>query len=91
MNQKLLLTKNSNNLTPIFLFISEIFISILIFGCGPSINFIKTGSSIDAKSKDCIIEVFNSKTPERKYEELGILESEGKYGYDTFEDVLPKL
>lgn len=66
-------------------------ISEFIVGCGISTNFIQTGKTYNVKSKDCSIEVFNSKTPERKFEELGILESKGNYGHATFEDVLPNL
>ncbi len=63
----------------------------MFLGCGPSINFIQTGPPMAAKSTNCSIEVFNSTNPERKYKELGILEGEGQYGYDTFVEVLPKL
>jgi hypothetical protein len=87
MNQIFLLTKKTN----IIKHLSSVLITIFIFGCGTSTKFIKTGKLINAKSNDCYIEVFNSKIPERKYEELGILESEGNYGYDNLEDVLPEL
>lgn len=67
---------------------STFFIIICLIGCGAYTKFIKTGTSMPAKMDDCPIEVFNSNLPERKYDELGILEGDGS---DTFEDVLPKL
>ena len=91
MNQKYSSNKYLNILSLYFLIVSVILITIFIFGCGPSINFINTGTSIAAKSNNSPIEVFNSKIPERKYKELGILESEGEYGYASFEEVLPRL
>ena len=91
MNQKFLSTKNSDIQSLFFLIISVVFITMFFPGCGPSANFIKTGPSIAAKSNNCPIEVFNSSKPERKYKELGVIESEGQYGYDSFEEVLPKL
>ena len=65
-------------------------VTLFIGGCA-SANFIQTGKSYTAKPDDCAIEVFSSKTPEREYEELGILEGEGFFGGDTMEMLLPKL
>lgn len=90
MNQKFLPNKNSNFLFLILLYFPVIFLTMFL-GCGPTINFMQTGPSIVAKSNDCLIEVFNSTIPERKYKELGILESDGGIGFNMFEDVLPKL
>ncbi|MBU0475379.1 MAG: hypothetical protein KKF62_14620 [Bacteroidetes bacterium] len=87
MTQNILLTKK----TKILSLLSIVFFTIFIFGCGTSTIYIQTGKSMNAKSIDCLIEVFNSKIPERKFEELGILESKGIYSYNTFEKVLPKL
>ena len=56
-----------------------------------SAKFISTGKSYPAKSDDCEIEIFTSKLPDRAYEELGIIEGEGSFGKDSFEDVLPKM
>ena len=63
---------------------------LFIGGCA-SANFIQTGKSYSAKADDCEIEVFSSKTPDREYEELGLLEGEGFLGGDTMEMLLPKL
>ena len=64
--------------------------ALFIGGCA-SATFIQTGQSYAAKADDCEIEVFSSKTPDREYEELGILEGEGFFGGDTMEMLLPKL
>ncbi|MCP4581828.1 MAG: hypothetical protein GY839_09420 [candidate division Zixibacteria bacterium] len=61
-----------------------------IFSCA-SAKYIATGPSYPARPDDCTIEVFSSKLPDRDYEELGILEGEGSFGYDTLEKVLPKM
>ena len=63
---------------------------VLLGGCS-SAKFIKTGTSMAAKADGCDIEVFNSKLPDREYEELGIIEGEGFFGSDTLEKVLPKM
>lgn len=91
MIKKILLTKNSNILKPFFLIISVIYIITITWGCGTSTKFIQTGPSVTAKPNNCNIEIYNSKIPDRKYTELGVIESEGKYGYDSFEKVLPEL
>jgi len=59
-------------------------------GCA-SAKFIRTGPSYAAKPEDCPIEVFTSKKPDRKYEELGIIEGEGTWGADSMEMILPKM
>ena len=44
------------------------------------------------KPENCQIEIFSSKTPDRPYEELGILEGEsGALGEASLEDILPKM
>ncbi len=91
MNQKIFSINKSNIPNLFSLSITAVLISMFNWGCGPSTNFIKTGPSMAAKSNNCLIEVFNSKVPERKYQELGVLESEGEFGYDSFEKILPKL
>lgn len=91
MIKKKFLAKNFNIPNFFFLFISLTFIILFNWGCGPSANFIQTGSSAAAKPDNCNIEVFNSKAPDRKYRELGVIESEGQFGYASFEEVLPKL
>ena len=63
---------------------------MLLGGCS-SAKFIKTGTSMAAKADGCDIAVFNSKPPDRKYEELGIIEGKGSFGSDTLEKVLPKM
>jgi hypothetical protein len=67
-------------------------ISAMIFysACSTA-KFIATGKSYSANPDDCNIEVFTSKQPDREYEELGILEGEGSFGADSFENILPKL
>ncbi|MCP4632101.1 MAG: hypothetical protein GY855_04170 [candidate division Zixibacteria bacterium] len=56
-----------------------------------SAKFIATGSSYPPRPDGCDIEVFSSKTPDREYEELGIIEGEGSFGADTLEKILPKM
>ena len=63
---------------------------IIILSCA-SAKFIATGSSYPARDDNCSIEVFSSKIPDRAYEELGVIEGEGSFGYDTLEKVLPKM
>ena len=63
---------------------------IIILSCA-SAKFIATGSSYPARPDDCTVEVFSSKLPDREYEELGVIEGEGSFGYDTLEKVLPKM
>ena len=63
---------------------------LLAGGCS-SAKFISTGPSYDARPDACSIEVFSSKQPERKYDELGLIEGEGSFGADTLEKILPKM
>jgi len=63
---------------------------ITIFSCSTA-KFINTGSTYPAKAEDCPIEVFSSKTPDRNYEELGVIEGEGSLGHDSLEKILPKM
>ena len=67
-------------------------LSIIAFlaGCS-SAKFVATGPSYPARADDCPIEVFSSKSPDRPYEELGIIEGEGSLGADTLEEILPKM
>ena len=67
-------------------------LSMVVFlaGCS-SAKFIATGPSYPARADDCHIEVFSSKSPDRPYEELGIIEGEGSLGADTMEEILPKM
>ena len=65
--------------------------AILLLGGCASAKFIKTGPSVAPKPDDCQVEVFSSKLPDRAYEELGILEGEGFLGFDSLEEVLPKM
>lgn len=65
-------------------------IAFSLTGC-TSAKFVSTGQSYDARPDDCNIEVFTTKTPDREYEELGIIEGEGSFGADSFADVLPKI
>ena len=68
-----------------------IIVSLIFFvGCS-SAKFIATGKSYPPKPDDCNIEIFTSKQPDREYEELGIIEGEGSFGSDSFENVLPKM
>ena len=79
-------------LSKYFIFVMSLLLIItILIGCSVSAKFIKTGPSVDAKSSDCPIEIFNSKVPEREYVELGILEGEGMFGLASVEKVLPKL
>ena len=66
-------------------------VSLIIFVCCSSAKFIATGKTYPPKADDCDIEIFTSKQPDREYEELGIIEGEGSFGSDSFEDVLPKM
>ena len=63
---------------------------ITILSCA-SAKFIATGASYPARANDCPIEVFSSKLPDREYEELGVIEGEGSFGFDTLEKILPKM
>lgn len=62
----------------------------ILAGCA-SAKFIATGATYPPRADDCTIEVFSSKTPDRPYEELGIIEGEGSLGADTLEEILPKM
>lgn len=62
----------------------------IVAGCA-SAKFIPTGKAYPAKPADCELEVFSSKTPDRPYEEIGIIEGEGSLGMDSLEEVLPKM
>ncbi len=59
-------------------------------GCA-SAEFIPTGKVYPAKPANCELEVFSSRTPDRPYEEIGIIEGEGSMGSDSLEDVLPEM
>ncbi len=91
MNQRIVAIKIYTMQRLLSLTISVLSIIVIITGCSHSANFIKTGPFMVAKPGNCPIEVFNSKNPEREYQELGVIESEGQYGYDSFEKVLPEL
>ncbi len=67
-----------------------LFAAVTLNACA-SAKFVSTGKLYPAKPKDCEIEVFSSKLPDRDYEELGILEGEGSLGKDSLTDVLPKM
>lgn len=72
------------------LILAAILAMIFLGGCA-SAKFIETGPQSPAKEDDCPIEVFSSKTPDRDYEELGIIEGSGFLGGDTMSKVLPKM
>ena len=62
----------------------------IVAGCA-SAKFIPTGKAYPAKLEHCELEVFSSKTPDRPYDEIGIIEGEGSMGSDSLEDVLPEM
>jgi hypothetical protein len=64
--------------------------TMIFNGCAAA-RYVPTGSVYAAKSDNCPIEVFSSKSPDREYEEIGIIEGEGWLGGDTLADVLPKM
>ncbi len=93
MNQKLLSINKSKTICSLLLVLSSLLCIMFLFGCATSGNatFIKTGPSMTSKPVNCAIKVFSSKIPERKYEELGLLEIEGSLRDAVLEIVLPKL
>ncbi len=66
--------------------------TIVVAGGCVSATFIPTQSARYASTnRHCNIEVFSSAVPDREYEEIGIVEGEGKAWKSDLEDVLPKL
>lgn len=61
-----------------------------VVGC-VSATFVPTGTVYPAKAADCEIQVFSSGSPDRPYEEVGIVEGEGDLWKSDLEDVLPRL
>lgn len=56
-----------------------------------SATFVPTGAPYPPKPADCELQIFSSALPERPYEELGLVEGDGKWWKSDLEDVLPKL
>jgi hypothetical protein len=54
-------------------------------------TFVPTGAAYAPKPVDCAIEVFSASQPDRRYEEIGILEGEGSFWKADMDDLIPKL
>lgn len=67
-------------------------LSALLFsgGCVRA-TFVPTGTVAAPRPTECGVQVFSSALPERPYEEIGIVEGEGKWWKSDLEDILPKL
>ncbi len=66
-------------------------LSILLTGCATA-NFTPTSDILyDSKDPTCGIEVFSAGVPERDYEEIGIIEGQGKAWKAEMRDVLPVM
>ena len=62
----------------------------IVAGCA-SATYIPTGDAHPPKPENCDLEVFSSRTPDRPYEEIGIIEGEGSMGMDSLVEVLPEV
>lgn len=67
-----------------------IVVAAVVAGCA-SAKFIPTREAFPAKPENCAMEVFTSRTPDRPYMEIGIIEGEGMLGKESLEDVLPEM
>ncbi|MDE0806136.1 MAG: hypothetical protein OSA24_01180 [Longimicrobiales bacterium] len=66
--------------------------SLLLFSGCLSANFTPTsGSLYEPRPSDCDIEVFSSGPPDRAFEEIGVLEGQGKAWKAELRDVLPVM
>jgi hypothetical protein len=90
LNSEKMKTRNPLIVKQLPRLIFAIIVIMLFEGCA-SAEFVSTGKSYSPKPDNCEIEIFLTKNPDRKYEELGILEGEGSWGKDSFDSILPKL
>ncbi|SVB39859.1 uncharacterized protein METZ01_LOCUS192713 [marine metagenome] len=66
-------------------------LAILVGGC-VSANFLPTGGRLYApRPPGCAIEVFSSGSPDRAYEEIGMVEGKGTAWKAELRDVLPAI
>jgi len=66
-------------------------LAILVGGC-VSANFLPTGGQLYApRPPSCAIEVFSSGSPDRAYEEIGMVEGKGTAWKAELRDVLPAI
>ena len=76
---------------PKFLKVAYSLCAIVVTGGCLSATFVPTSGAYPARASDCDIKVFSSAVPDRKYEEIGIVEGVGSAWKADLEAVLPKL
>jgi len=70
---------------------SWLFLLGALGGCVTATFVPTVGTSYAPRPVDCELEIFSSATPDREYEEIGIVEAEGSAWNSDLEDVLPAM